>query len=105
MPVTIAAGQEVMGVDVSLAKKLNLLAPAEGAEVSATPTLRWEAFPKARFYRVVVTDMATMDGFVAEDTPETSLTVAAPLPSGRTLTWVVNALGEGMTLLAGTPAS
>jgi hypothetical protein len=41
-----------------------------------------------------------MDGFVAEDTPETSLNVAAPLPAGRTLTWVVNALGEGMTLLA-----
>jgi hypothetical protein len=100
MPVTVAAGQEVTGVDVWLAKKLKLLEPAAGSEVGATPTLRWEAFPNARFYRVIVTDFATMEGFVGEDTAETSLTLATPLPAGRKLTWVVNALDAQMGLLA-----
>jgi hypothetical protein len=100
MPVTIAAGQGVAGVDVWLAKKLKLLDPAAGSEVGATPTLRWEAFPNARLYRVIVTDFATMEGFIGEDTMETSLTPATPLPVGRKLTWVVNALGEQMSLLA-----
>ena len=100
MPVTIAAGQGVAGVDVWLAKKLKLLEPAAGSEVGATPTLRWEAFPNARLYRVIVTDFATMEGFIGEDTTETSLTLTTPLPAGRKLTWVVNALGEQMSLLA-----
>jgi hypothetical protein len=41
-----------------------------------------------------------MEGFAGEDTAETTLTLTSPLPAGRKLTWVVNALGEGMTLLA-----
>jgi hypothetical protein len=100
MPVTIAAGQGVAEVDVWLAKKLKLLEPAAGSEVGATPTLRWEAFPNARLYRVIVTDFATMEGFIGEDTAETSLTLTTPLPAGRKLTWVVNALGEQMSVLA-----
>jgi hypothetical protein len=68
-------GGRLRGGDVSLARKLDVSMPAEGTEVSTTPTLRWEAFPNARFYRVVVTDMATMNGLVAADTRETSLTV------------------------------
>jgi hypothetical protein len=100
MPVTIGAGQEVAGVDVWLAKKLKLLEPAAGSEVGATPTLRWEAFPNTRLYRVIVTDFATMEGFLGEDTAETSLTLTTPLPDGRTLTWVVNALDAQMGLLA-----
>ena len=100
MPVTVVAGQEVAGVDVWLAKKLKLLEPAAGSEVSATPTLRWEAFPNARLYRVIVTDFATMEGFAGEDTSETSLTLTTPLPAGRKLTWVVNALDAQMGLLA-----
>ncbi len=100
MPVTIVAGQEVVGIDVYLAKKLKLLEPAAGAEVDATPTLRWEAFPNARLYRVIVTDFATMEGFFGEDVTGTSVTVATPLPAGRKLTLVVNVLGEAMSLLA-----
>ena len=100
MPVTIAAGQEVAGVDVWLAKTLKLLDPAAGSKVGATPTLRWEAFPNTRLYRVILTDFATMEGFVGEDTAETSLTLTAPLPAGRKLTWVVNALDAQMGLLA-----
>ena len=100
MPVTIAAGQEVVGIDVYLAKKLKLLEPAAGSEVDATPTLRWAAFPNARLYRVIITDFATMEGFFGEDVTETSVTVATPLPVGRKLTLVVNVLGEAMSLLA-----
>ena len=47
-PVTVAAGQEVAGIDVYLAKRLPVLEPAIGAEVRATPTLRWEAVPNVR---------------------------------------------------------
>jgi hypothetical protein len=99
-PVRIAAGQEVAGTDVYLAKKLRVLEPAAGAEISATPTLRWEAFPDARLYRVIITDFATMEGFFGEDTATTSLTLAEPLPAGRKLTLVINVLGEAMSLLA-----
>jgi hypothetical protein len=100
MPVTIAAGQEVAGIDVYLAKKLKVLEPAAGAEIGATPTLRWEAFPNARLYRVIITDFATMEGFFGEDTVTTSQTLAEPLPAGRKLTLVINVLGEAMSLLA-----
>lgn len=100
MPVTIATGQDVAGVDVWLAKRLKLLERVAGSEVGATPRLRWEAFPNARMYRVIVTDFATMEGFVGEDTAETSLILTTPLPAGRRLAWVVNALGEQMSLLA-----
>jgi len=99
-PVTIAAGQEVPGIDVYLAKKLNVLEPAPGAEVSTTPTLRWKAFPDARLYRVIVTDFATMEGFFGEDTASSGLTLTTPLPAGRRLTLVINVLGEAMSLLA-----
>jgi hypothetical protein len=100
MPVTITAGQDVVGIDVYLAKKLKLLEPAAGTKVSAAPTLRWEAFPNAWLYRVIVTDFATMEGFFGEDTTATSLTGASPLPPARKLTLVVNALAEAMSLLA-----
>lgn len=99
-PVTVAAGQEVAGIDVYLAKRLPVLEPAVGAEVSATPTLRWEAVPNARLYRVIITDFATMEGFYGEDVTGTSVDLATPLPAGRKLTLVINALGEAMSLLA-----
>ena len=100
MPVTVAAGQEIAGIDVYLAKMLKVSAPAAGEVINATPMLRWEAFPNARLYRVIITDFATMEGFFGEDTTETSLTVATPLPAGRKLTLVINVLGEAMSLLA-----
>jgi hypothetical protein len=50
---------------------------------------------------VVVVDMETMEGFVGEDTQDTSLTVQQPLKPGRTYTWVVNAMTTpGMYILA-----
>ena len=45
--------------------------------------------------------METMEGFVGEDTQDTSLTVQQPLKPGRTYTWVVNAMTTaGMYMLA-----
>lgn len=99
-PMTVAAGQEVAGIDVYLAKKLQVLEPAAGAEVSATPALRWEAFPAARLYRVIITDFATREGLFGADTAATSLTLVEPLPAGRKLTQVINVLGEAMSMLA-----
>jgi hypothetical protein len=100
IPVTVAAGQEMAGIDVYLAKMLKVSAPAAGEVINATPMLRWEAFSNARLYRVIITDFATMEGFFGEDTTETRLTVATPLPAGRKLTLVINVLGEAMSLLA-----
>jgi len=61
--VTIAAGQDVSGVDVWLAKKLELLEPSAGAAVGVLPAPRWAAVPNAHLYRVIVTEYATLEGF------------------------------------------
>jgi len=99
--VAIAAGTTVSDVKVYLVKEVTLLEPAEGVEVGVTPTLRWQSFPGANLYRVVMVDRETMEGFVGEDTRDTSLTVQQPLKPGRTYTWIVNAMTTpGMHMLA-----
>ena len=99
-PVRVTAGQTPAQIDVYLAKELKMLEPASGAEVSPTPTLRWEGQANVAQYRVLVIDAGTTAAALDQVTADANLTVSAPLIAGRTYQWVVNGLTDDNHLLA-----
>ena len=90
-PVVITAGQTITGIDITLEKALTLVAPAAGAQVEVTPTLRWKGMPEAAKYRVWVVDAGTTELLLDQTVTDTALVVTASLAPGRTYDWVVNA--------------
>jgi hypothetical protein len=99
-PVQITAGAELTGVDLYLARELDLIEPASGATVATTPTLRWQPFPAADHYCVWVIDAGTTELMVDQLVSTTSLTVTEPLNQDTTYTWLVQALTADERLLA-----
>jgi hypothetical protein len=99
-PVQITAGAELTGVNVYLARELELIAPVSGAVIDVTPTLRWQAFPGAVHYRVRVVDAGTTELMVDQVVSETSLKVPHSLGWDKTYTWLVQALAADGSLLA-----
>jgi hypothetical protein len=92
-PVQMVAGTDLTGADVYLAKELELLEPISGAEVEATPTLRWIGSPGVRAYTLQIVDAGTtelvFDLAITEISPTMHL-VAPPLTPDRTYRWMVN---------------
>ncbi len=99
-PVQVNAGETPAHMDVYLAKELKMLEPASGAEVSPTPTLKWEGQTNVAQYRVVVIDAGTTAAALDQVTTDTNLAMSAPLIAGRTYQWVVNGLTDDNLLLA-----
>jgi hypothetical protein len=94
-PVQIGAGQAVANVEVYLARTLEMLEPTAGAEVAATPTLRWAGLPGVAAYHLWIIDAGTTElvfDLVITDTTEVVQVVAPPLTPGRTYNWTVTGL-------------
>jgi hypothetical protein len=94
-PVQVSAGAELTEIEVYLAKELELLAPASGAEVSATPTLRWSGLPEVAAYQLWIVDAGTTElvfDLVITDTSQALQIIAPPLTPGHTYQWMVNGL-------------
>jgi hypothetical protein len=77
--VTVIAGQTVTIKDVAIVKyDLKLISPIDHATVTtATPTLTWEAYPDAVFYKVYVQNVVSF-----EKVTTTQYTFANPLAAG-----------------------
>jgi hypothetical protein len=99
-PVQITAGIELTGMNVYLARELELIAPVSGAVVDVTPTLHWQAFPGADHYRVWLVDAGTTELMVDQVVSKTSLKVPHSLGWDKTYTWLVQALAADGSLLA-----
>jgi hypothetical protein len=94
-PVQVSAGADLAGIEVYLAKELELLEPASGAEVSATPTLRWTGLPGVAVYQLWIIEAGTTElvfDLVITDISQAPQIVAPPLTPGHTYQWVVNGL-------------
>jgi hypothetical protein len=94
-PVQVSPEAKVTGIDVYLAKELELLEPASGAEVSATPTLGWAGLPDVAAYQLSIIDAGTTElvfDLAITDTTEAPHIVAPPLTPGHTYQWIVNGL-------------
>ncbi len=99
IPVSLSPGATLEDVNLFLTKKMRLETPAEGATVAAAPTLAWDSVPDAAFYRVIVVNPQTMEGFFGEDTMAISLTLTQELPPGA-YSWTINALTRSMDIVA-----
>jgi hypothetical protein len=99
-PVHIEAGQDVAGIDVMLVRELSMLEPAVNAQVATVPTLAWKSYLGAAKYEVFIIDAGTTELVVHETVADTLFSSPAPLKTGRTYTWVVNALAVDGGLLA-----
>jgi hypothetical protein len=103
-PVRIAPDDRRIEADVALARELVWLEPASGAEVSNTPTLRWEGLPGVDHYQLWVVDQGTtelvFDLNMAENTASEQRVVLPPLTPGRTYTWDVQGRAADDALLA-----
>jgi hypothetical protein len=99
IPVIVAPGGAVTGLNVYLARQVTLLDPVPGAEVDAAPTLQWEPVEGAALYRVIVNDPGTMEGYFGVDVTGTSVKIDPPLMAGASYAWVVNALTANQGLL------
>ena len=99
-PVHIEAGRDVVGIDVMLLRTVGIVAPPVDVLVVAQPTLSWASFPNAAQYEVFVVDAGTTELLAHEFVADTQYTVVAPLQSGRTYDWDVNAIAADGGLLA-----
>ena len=103
-PVRIAPDDRRIKADVALARELVWLEPAPGAEVSNTPTLRWEGLPSVDHYQLWVVDQGTtelvFDLNMTENTASEQRVVLPPLTPDRTYTWDVQGRSADDTLLA-----
>ncbi|MGP8174969.1 MAG: hypothetical protein ACLP7O_10535, partial [Terracidiphilus sp.] len=89
---TIIAGQLKNVGDLAIAKKMQLLSPANGASVTTTtPTLQWAAFPCAARYDVSVRNDATPQQVFLHSTQGTQITVLPALQGGQQYEWTVQA--------------
>ena len=93
-PITIAEGANVDAGVFYLAKRLILLAPANGATIADTsPTLSWQSFPDSVRYDVGVFNDHTYEAVFRQSVsaPENSITVAPSLIPGVRYQWSVHA--------------
>jgi hypothetical protein len=103
-PVQVAAGDQRVEANVYLARELEWVEPAPGAEVGTTPTLRWNGVPGVTQYKVWVVDAGTTDlafdvTFTGDPAgPQT--VVLPPLTPGHTYTWDVQGLDADGNLVA-----
>jgi hypothetical protein len=103
-PVRMTPDARRIEADVALARELVWLEPASGAEVTATPTVRWGGLPGVHHYQLWVVDQGTtelvFDLNIAENTASEQRVVLPPLTPGRTYTWDVQGRAADDTLLA-----
>ena len=103
-PVRIMPDARRIETDVALARELVWLEPASGAEVTATPTVRWGGLPGVDHYQLWVVDQGTtelvFDLNIAENTASEQRVVLPPLTPGRTYTWDVQGRSADDALLA-----
>jgi len=95
-PVKITAGEPKNVGDLAIAKKLQLLSPANSgpngdAVTTTTPTLQWTAFPGAARYAVYVFNNTTHQRVLLQSIQSTQITVSPPLQSGQRYQWSVHA--------------
>jgi hypothetical protein len=103
-PVQVPASVTRIQADAYLAKEIAWLEPIPSAEVSATPTLRWDGVPGVSQYRVWVIDAGTtelaFDLTTTADPESEQAVILPPLAPGRTYTWDVQGLGADGNMLA-----
>jgi hypothetical protein len=100
-PIQIPAGADVSAGTFYLAKKLQLLAPADEATVgTTTPMLQWSAFPGTARYHVDVFNDETSEAVMRQDTTGTDLVVSPPLTPGVRYQWSVDAYNSAGTQIA-----
>jgi len=86
MRVTVAAGERVTVRDMSISKSdLELSAPGDNTTVTTTaPTLEWESYPDAAFYKVYVVNNETYETVVMfEKVSEPRFVFKNPLAPGK----------------------
>jgi hypothetical protein len=89
---TIIAGQSKNVGDLAIAKKMQLLSPANGASLATTtPTLQWTAFPGTARYDVSVRNDATSQQVFLHSTQGTQVTLLPALQGGQKYEWTVQA--------------
>lgn len=89
---TIIAGQSKNVGDLAIAKKMQLLSPANGATITnTTPALQWTTFPGAVRYDVSVRDSATSQQVFSHSTGGVQITVLPALQEGHRYQWTVQA--------------
>jgi hypothetical protein len=86
----------------SVKAHLTLLDPADGAEVSAAPTLRWAPFEGATQYQVIVVQADTYPPVVVLDSiiKGTELVVNPPLKAENGYSLTIRAMTRGRAVLA-----
>jgi serine/threonine protein kinase len=100
-PVDIPVGGDVDAGTFYLAKKLEMLGPADGSTVNTTtPTLSWNAYPGATRYHVDLFNDQTGDAVMRQDTSGTSLAVSPALTPGERYQWSVDAFNAAGSRLA-----
>jgi hypothetical protein len=94
--VTVVVGQTVTIPDVNVIKyDLKLISPIDHATVTTTtPTLTWEAYPGAAFYKVYVQNVVSF-----EKVTTCQYTIANPLAAGEYY-WIIYAYNAAGTQIA-----
>ena len=103
-PVRLSPDDKRIEADVALARELVWLEPASGAEVTATPAVRWGGVLGVDHYQLWVVDQGTtelvFDLRIAENPASDQRVVLPPLTPGRTYTWDVQGRAADDALLA-----
>ncbi len=103
-PVQVKAGDQHIEAGVFLAQELAWLEPVSGAEVGATPALRWSGLSGVACYQVWIVDTGTaelvFDLDITENTAAEQNIVLPPLTPDRTYTWDIQGLDANGALLA-----
>lgn len=106
MRVNIIAGQTVSVRDVNVVKyDLKLTSPMDHATVGATPTLTWETYPSAAYYKVYVSNSDTYEtvvNFEKVTTPHYSF--SNPLPAAEYY-WSIDAYNSAGIQIAESASS
>lgn len=95
LTVSVVAGQTVTVRDVDVIKyDLKLISPNNHATVTTTPTLTWEAYSGAAFYKVYVQNVVSF-----EKVTTSQYTIANPLAAGEYY-WSIYAYNAAGTQIA-----
>jgi hypothetical protein len=106
LTVTVLAGQTVTVPDVNIVKyDLQLVSPSDNATVTPKPTLTWEPYPGASYYKVYVVFRPTYTTVVNfEKVTTTQYMFANPLAAGEYY-WYIYAYNAAGRKLAENDAS
>jgi len=100
-PLTVVAGQSKNVGDLAIAKKVQLLSPANSATAPVTtPTLQWTPFPSTAVYAVYVFNNITHQRVFLQSTQSTQITVSPALQSGQQYQWSVYAYNSSRQQIA-----